>query len=125
MERSDTNNAWHADQECDTVRIVSAGEFLRINTPAFLFVGGASIASAGVAVSSGTLRVAFALAAWWSMCGAIMLFIDFRRKRDVFRRLASLVDSPSRRRDRLPGYLSDTLCGRCIVWALRYRARRA
>lgn len=102
---------------------VRAGEFLRINTPAFLFAGGAVAAALVAAVSTGIVRLAFALTMWWCASGAVMLFIDYRRKRTIFMRLSGLADRVPT--TRMTGYISDTFCGRCIAWALRYRARRA
>jgi len=98
---------------------VRAGEFARINTPAFLFASGTCAGLAMALCAAGALRIAALLASWWCASGAVMQFVDFRRKRAIFERsvpyASRIVSGP------VPDSLRGTLCGRSILWALTWR----
>ncbi len=99
------------------------GEFLLINVPVFLFLCGALLSGFVAITTPGIIRIVGILAGWWCLCGACMLLIDFRRKKKVFYRIAFQLET--RNTNHIPAVVGDTFCGRCIIWALHYRARCA
>ena len=103
--------------------VVFLQDLLIINIPVFLFMAGSALAAFLGTRTDRIPRIFFFLLAWWCLCGAVMLTIDYRkRKRFQFQRLCAVAG------DRLPppalkASLSSTLCGRCLLLAVTRRHR--
>ncbi len=94
---------------------------LKLIIPSLMFVGGAAAAAVVALQNEGSLRIAGFAIAWWCCCGAVMQIVDYPRKRSVYRRLLPRRDAVVR--GRAPADLRSTICGLCILWALRDEPR--
>ena len=94
--------------------------YLIINIPVFIFFFlGLFFLTASLMVKNLWLLIGV----WWALSGAIMLIIDFiKRKRDEFFRLL-LIFEKDKRSERLKNNLKQTICGLCILLALKYRLK--
>lgn len=99
---------------------VSLSDFVIINIPAFLFLAGA-ITSIILMFYIGVIsRYVYLGITWWCLCGMVMLFIDYVRKREIFFRLLSLQKGSS---ISYPAAFRSTICGLSIILALKQRVK--
>lgn len=99
---------------------ISYNDFILINLPAFLFLLGA-ILSIVLMFNIGIIsRYIYLGLSWWCICGMVMLFIDYKRKRDIFLRLLSHQKGSS---VSYPAAFRSTICGVSIILALKQRVR--
>jgi hypothetical protein len=101
---------------------VPAIDFFIINVPILLFLSGAVLALALLAGlrPAFPLMLAFIVPAWWCACGALMLGIDYsKRKRSMYMRLRT-AGAPGPRSP-LGRSLKQTICSAMLYAAvLRY-----
>lgn len=95
-------------------------DFIIINIPVWLFLFLALIAGASAFHFAFPLILVPLAAAWWSVCGSVMLFIDFlKRKRFLYFRVRVLLHPESKAHTFRS--LKQTLCGFAVyAAALRY-----
>lgn len=99
---------------------ISFSDFVIINMPAFLFLAGA-ITSLILMFNIGVIsRYIYLGITWWCLCGMVMLFIDYVRKREIFLRLLTLQKGNSLS---YPAAFRSTICGLSIIWALKQRVK--
>jgi hypothetical protein len=67
----------------------------------------------------GAPRIVLLALAWWSGSGAAMMIVDARARRARYGRIVELAGATGRAPS-LPG-LTDTICGKFMSRALRYR----
>lgn len=99
---------------------VKAIDFVIINVPAFLFMLGSLLSLAVILIGKTLPVLPFALFAWWCTAGMVMLFIDYSRKKVKFIRLLKLQKGSKLA---FPSNLKSTICGLCIIWALKNRTK--
>ncbi len=95
-------------------------DFIIINTPVWLFIALALIAALVATGLSFPLALIPLVLAWWSLCGAVMLSLDFfKRKRYLYFRLR--FPAPPGPQAAAAKSLMQTLCGLSVyLAALRY-----
>lgn len=93
---------------------------LIINIPVWLFLALAALCAVAAFRFRFPAALAPVLVAWWSLCGAFMLGLDFlKRKRSLYLRLRS--PGPPKPGAALAKSLMGTLCGLSVyAAALRY-----
>lgn len=101
----------------DNINLIDS---LIINIPAFLFIIGAVASLLLFNFSKKIPNFVFLILAWWCLSGSIMLFIDFKRKREKFLRLLNL---QKKIKINYPSNLKNTICGLCLILALKIRVR--
>ncbi|HOV14083.1 MAG TPA: hypothetical protein PK771_07355 [Spirochaetota bacterium] len=94
--------------------------YLIINIPVFLFI---LVGVLFLAVSLISKNLWFLIGIWWSISGAVMLSIDFvKRKKNEFYRLLEIFKN-DKQVDRLKNNLKQTICGFSLLMALKYRLK--
>ena len=95
--------------------------YLIINIPFFLFL---IVAILFLLLSILLKKILFLFGVWWALSGAIMLEIDFlKRKKKNFLRLLILFQK-RKENEKLKNNLKQTLCGLSVLWALKYRLNK-
>jgi len=102
-----------------SIKFVSITETFIINIPVWLFLMFAFLCLILGGIIQGILRTIAFLAAWWSLSGAVMLLIDYKRK---FRTYLYLICKKSISPPTLTK-LQDTICGYCVYLSLLYRKK--
>jgi len=104
-------------KKAETVPLI---DFVIINTPAWLFLLFALAASICIEVREGPCLIMQLVFIWWSLCGAVMLLIDFyNRKRSLYLRLRLLLNDDHQKR--VVHSLKQTPCGYAVyAAAVRY-----
>jgi hypothetical protein len=101
-------------------------DFLIINLPVWLFLAGLCLCGALMVAlrPAFPLILAFAVPAWWCACGALMLSIDYsKRKKTVYLRIRRA--GPPGPSTPLGKSLRQTLCGAMVYLAVQRYARTA
>lgn len=99
---------------------ISRMVFFLINIPVWLFGAGFLLSLLLVYIDFPPFRILYMIPAWWCVCGAVMLLLDYKkRKRELYLRMLSTGEV--RTKSAAVRSLKQTVCGWSLYFALRYQ----
>lgn len=102
-------------------RNIYISDFILINLPVIALGFAVFLSLFFITIFEKVPKLVFILIAWWSLCCMVMLLKDyFKIKRDKFIRLISVQKI---KKVTYPKGLKSTICGLCIILALKNRLR--